>query len=95
VEKTHLTRFLMFFREQGMQRRVADHTEDQQRPSQDEPGTLCPTLVRAPQSPARHGSARHHIQKTRHTRNIRLRRHLLTSSVDDFQRYASYQMIHA
>src|ERR1700692_1751520 len=34
VKETHLTRFLIFFREQSMYRRVADHAENKKRSSQ-------------------------------------------------------------
>jgi hypothetical protein len=91
VKETHSASFPMLFREQGMQRRVADQTENQKRPSKSEPRQLRPALVGTPQSPTRYGSSPDKIKKARHTRNVRLRCHPLPSPVDDLQRYASYQ----
>jgi hypothetical protein len=75
VQETHSTRFLIFCPKQGVQWRVADDAEDQDRSAQHKPGPLRPTLVGAPQAPTRQTRARHNIQKTRHSRYIRLCRH--------------------
>src|SRR6202162_4521590 len=93
MEETHSIRFLMFLQKPCVQRRVADQAENQNRSSRREPRPLRPTLVRAPQSPACQGSARHEKKKARHPRNVRLRCHPRTSLFDDFQRYASYQKL--
>jgi hypothetical protein len=92
MEETHSICFLMLLHKPCVHRRVSDQAENQNCSSQREPSPLRPSLVCAPQSPACQGSARHNVQKARHTHNIRLRCHPRTSLFDDFQRYASYQM---
>jgi hypothetical protein len=75
LEETHSTHFLIIRPKQCMQRRVTDNAEYKGHTAQDEPGPLRPTLVGAPQAPARQSRASHNIEKTRHSRYIGLRPH--------------------
>ena len=77
LEETHSTRFLIFRAKQCVQRRVTDDAEYEDHSTRQKPCPLRPTLVGAPQAPTRQTRAGHNVEKTRHSRYIRLCRHAL------------------